>query len=164
MSDGGWNRPRRGGAIRNAVDWDGMWTNFQADAFRPGFHVSSSDEDCAAELHFKIGDSIHTIVGKTGEGHAEMNALRQLIILCKYDAEVFTQILRAGVTVVCIEKPCCYRCSCILGALGIVASVGTRKNAKKMGKTQWGGLSEEDRAFIEAHLGITKYSIESLAQ
>jgi hypothetical protein len=69
-----------------------------------------------------------------------------------------------GVEVECTEKPCCYRCSCILGALGIVANDGTRKSSSSMGSTQWGGLGPEERDFIELYLGIKSGSIEALAR
>ena len=36
-------------------------------------------------------------------------------------------------------------------------------SGKSMGSTQWGGLGPEERAFIEAYLGIKKGSIEALA-
>ena len=145
------------------IDWGDKWDDFEAAVFKTGVDKSSSSQDCAASLNVRVGSLIHTISGETGGGHAEMDALKQLIILCGYDAVRFTTVLGRGVTVGCTEKPCCYRCSCMLGALGIVATSGTKKSSKSMGSTQWGSLGPDERAFIEAYLGIKKGSIEALA-
>jgi hypothetical protein len=47
-------------------------------------------------------------------------------------------LARGGKTVACTAKPCCYRCSIVLGLLGFAPrTAATRKAQSGMGSTQW---------------------------
>ena len=86
--------------------------------------------------------------GNSGAGHAEMNALEEFLKnACGYNAVTFGNSF--PISIFCEEKPCCYYCSAMMGLLGIVPRTSqTRKNKKRMGKTQWGGLSLPSLQFV----------------
>lgn len=72
---------------------------------------------------------------KNKRGHAEIDALYQFFkaagwsdaVIGSYDLEID-----------CPAKPCCVRCSAILGLLGVSAAPNQRKTTGTMGKTAYG--------------------------
>lgn len=75
-------------------------------------------------------------VGNSGTGvHAEMNAVAAALAAAG-NLNALRQI--AGKTVDCRAKPCCYRCSIVLGLLGFSPQTHhTTKTRRGMGQTQW---------------------------
>lgn len=68
--------------------------------------------------------------------HAEMDALNDILI--GMGDSLDDVIAYPNKTVDCTAKPCCYRCSIILGLLGFSARTGgTKKTRRGMGQTQW---------------------------
>jgi len=96
--------------------------------------------------------------GSSGAGHAEMNALNDAL-------ETLGSLgaIRAArsKTVACTAKPCCYRCSIVLGLLGFRAhSQHTKKTRSGMGSTQWvlpqplKGALEDDYGDIQTLVAV----------
>lgn len=85
--------------------------------------------------------------GATGVGgHAEMNALLKVLADL---GDLDTVIATGGKTVECTAKPCCYRCSVVLGLLGFSAhSDDTTKTRSGMGGTQWAMPADLKRAVM----------------
>jgi hypothetical protein len=74
--------------------------------------------------------------GNSGKGHAEMDALNQMLVANGKNLAALLEL--DGKTVTCTAKPCCYRCSVVLGLLGFApSSAETKKTASGMGSTQW---------------------------
>jgi hypothetical protein len=109
------------------------FVNFQA--------VSTNDagdgsEECTVTLHYTGG----SVEGKTGNGHghAEMDALHQLWAdVCNKDVDTFLTYSR-NLKLDCTDKPCCVKCSTVLGWMGVVPrTTATKKTPYTMGKTSW---------------------------
>lgn len=82
----------------------------------------------------RIGEIPYT--GASGNGHAEMDALNDILIGNGDDLSAVRA--HAAKTVECTAKPCCYRCSVVLGLLGFAPyTAATRKTRSGMGSTQW---------------------------
>jgi cytidine deaminase len=103
----------------------------------------SSSQDCSARLHYIIGDYVtglqfNHVEGSTGQGHghAEMDALHKFWTdICAKDLTTFISYRKK---IQCESKPCCVRCSAVLGLLGIEAlDEDTRKTRSTMGSTEW---------------------------
>ncbi len=167
-------RPRRATRVPKAApDWARYWSEFEAPETESG---GDGAADCMATLHY---DPARTIPGSTGTGHAEMVALDEFIKnVCRMDrgemGKYFDRehkrdrkgkllVSPAKVRIECTAKPCCLRCSSVLGALKIGAAPGTFKTRRPMGSTQWGGLSPAVRGLICEYLEISQLSIEALA-
>lgn len=72
----------------------------------------------------------------TGPCHAEMSALNDVLI--RNGGNLDDVISHNLKTVSCTAKPCCYRCSIVLGLLGFrPATPQTKKTCSGMGSTQW---------------------------
>ncbi|UCC53939.1 MAG: hypothetical protein JSV68_08185 [Anaerolineaceae bacterium] len=68
--------------------------------------------------------------------HAEMDALNKLLIA--HGGSLDDIISHNVKTVACTAKPCCYRCSIVLGLLRFKAATdSTKKTESGMGSTQW---------------------------
>jgi hypothetical protein len=91
--------------------------------------------------------------GKAGAGHAEMKALADILAGEKsLDAIIKNTVAK---TVECTAKPCCYRCSIVLGLLGFKAKDDkTMKTKSGMGGTQWYMASDLATALEKAYPGI----------
>lgn len=88
----------------------------------------------------------------SGAGHAEMRALTNYI---QSGGTVATLLaLDSDDKVVqCEEKPCCAKCSAILGLLGFSGSARTKKTKSTMGSTQW-ALPPVLREALESELNV----------
>ena len=74
-------------------------------------------------------------IGRTGKGHghAEMDALYQFV------KDKTVPHANVSLELSCTAKPCCVRCSAVLGLLNVsTANDNTHKSPKAMGSTQWG--------------------------
>ena len=158
------DRPRRTIVQKQAVDWDDKWDAFSAE--------ETSDKgdgkmDCKAILYYAkdVTDTSQgyiQIFGETGSGHAEMNALDEFIrTICGSKSATLSTYCAAGALFIeCTTKPCCCRCSAILGALSVrPSSSDTKKTKAPMGSTQWGGLSPTVRDVIATYLGTCSEDI-----
>ena len=99
-------------------------------------------ESCDAELAV---DGIR-YYGKTGtgQGHAEMDALNNMIkaMIADYDklrieAAAKTLLGAKKKTVFCPSRACCKKCSAVLHKLGFKAGKDSSFSDESMGKTQW---------------------------
>ena len=81
---------------------------------------------------------------KHGCGHAEMDALAQYVATGNNTFE--------NMVLSCTTKPCCVRCSAVLGLLGIEACDRTLKYSKPMGSTEW-GISDSVAKAVANHIG-----------
>ena len=168
-------RPRRATRVAKAdPDWAKYWSEFEAPETEAG---GDGAADCMATLYYHPAG---TIPGSTGTGHAEMVALDEFIRkICRMDPNEMRKyfdrehkrdrkgnllVSPAKVRIECTAKPCCLRCSSVLGALKIGAMPGTFKTRRSMGSTQWGGLSPAVRGLICEYLEISQLSIEALAR
>jgi hypothetical protein len=110
-------------------------------------------ESCEVNLFYAVKPvttGYFVIKGSTGKGygHAEMHALHQLLV--EIGVAAFDNY---DVRIDCTKKPCCARCSVVLGFLGVkVANGATKKSNKCMGSTQW-GVSMKVRELIKAKGG-----------
>ncbi|MGH7122030.1 MAG: hypothetical protein ACREFP_24065 [Acetobacteraceae bacterium] len=165
-----------------------MWEAFSAEETED---KGDGREECQAVLYYpkdlaactpaskivEVGD----IVGTTGQGHAEMNAITESIRKFCMTGDAATLEQRAlllksycdsgQLSIKCTAKPCCVKCSAALGALNfspITDHSGgdvshTRKTRKTMGSTQWGGLMPDVRGIIAQYLAISLESFEELS-
>jgi hypothetical protein len=102
-------------------------------------------------------------VGVSGtNGHAEMNALDAIFKLHGYDQGKCATILDSGITVKCEAKPCCVRCSVVLGGIGAGAETdNTKKINKTMGQTQW-VVSQKLAEILATYLGVSEWEIKNI--
>lgn len=92
------------------------------------------------------GTSHHT-------GHAEMDALNALLTSHPNMMDDWPAFLALTKTIKCDTKPCCYRCSVVLGLLNFApAGSTTRKTSSGMGQTQW-VLPEPLNTHLKGHFG-----------
>jgi hypothetical protein len=123
-------------------------------------------QECGAYLLYKdsAGTAQPPIRGETvaKEGHAEMNALNRFLRdQCGYDGSKLKEFqTRNGdkkdpvLAIDCTAKPCCVRCSIVLGALGFWATPGTSKTTRAMGSTNW-GMHPRAEQFLRDFLGLS---------
>ena len=106
-----------------------------------------------------------TYVGVSGEGHAEINALAQL---CQDQGIVNGNVLVDdwALGLECEAKPCCCRCSAILGLLDVVGSDKTLKCPQTMtagGTWGFGGGSDNLKQVLRSlGLDVTQGVIRDL--
>jgi hypothetical protein len=131
----------------SAIAQDQLKVGFAAFNAEEGSGGSSS-QDCDARLHYIIGNyqtglQFNHVEGSTGQGHghAEMDALHKFWTeICVEDLTVFVSYQKK---IQCESKPCCVRCSAVLGLLGIEAlDPDTKKTRATMGSTEWAVTSE----------------------
>jgi hypothetical protein len=127
--------------VKQGKDWiQDYWDKFVTAETKKG----DGEKDCVAVLTYR-GEERGSITGVTGvEGHAEIHALSQFFRnVCKYDLATLRRYQalntgkKAALQIKCTAKPCCVRCSVVLGGLGFRASKATYKNRSAMGQTQW---------------------------
>jgi hypothetical protein len=128
-------------------------------ALRAGYNAFNATETDDTKSGTTTTAAVLTIqdipyAGKSGNGHAEMDALNDMLIGKGGTAEDLEEIrTTAGKTVTCTTKPCCYRCSVVLGLLGFApSSAATRKTSSGMGSTQW-VLQEPLKSVLTARYG-----------
>lgn len=125
------------------------WNAFSAAEGEGG----DGEESCTVKLYYGAGGSCE-VCGATGQGHghAEMDAIWKLFMdVCGGDIEKFRKYL-GTLKIECEDKPCCRRCSAILGLLKAAATAGTKKTSKNMGSTEW-SLVPDLRRLLEGLLG-----------
>lgn len=150
-------QPRRSTRKRRLSYTPGQLSDIAQDQFVLGFDnfdvsekkSDNSDQDCQATILYRIPPRgrWRRIEGSTGEGHghAEMDALHKLWVgVCGEDFAIYSGY---SLAVECLAKPCCCRCSAVLGLLGISATKGTYKTRATMGSTEW-GVSREVRELL----------------
>lgn len=125
---------------------------------KPGTGGSSS-ENCDARLFFELRGGQQNSPGQdyvdgstkekntTGCGHAEMAALHKFWVhKCGKDKAIFVGAFCRVIQ--CEAKPCCCRCSAVLGLLSVSPlSDDTKKTRDTMGGTNW-GISDELRDLL----------------
>jgi hypothetical protein len=111
------------------------------DAFKATETSASGSltQDCQASLTYVLTNettSDHTDGDtKNGRGHAEMDAIHQFSVnKCRKDLATFTGATKS---VSCTDRPCCVRCSAVMGLLSIRAETGTMKTRSTKGSTEW---------------------------
>ncbi|MEL6998531.1 MAG: hypothetical protein AAFP68_09750, partial [Pseudomonadota bacterium] len=110
-----------------------LWNGYIAFAANETTQTTGGGNDTSATL--LIG-SIRYGGSSTSVCHAEMDALNDILIGNGDDLQAV--IAHADKKVECEAKPCCYRCSVVLGLLGFAPfDEKTLKTAKGMGQTQW---------------------------
>lgn len=132
--------PESASSVKQGKGWIWeYWDKFVTEIKTKG----DGAQDCVALLTYN-GAETGSIAGVTGvEGHAEIHALSQFFRnVCKYDLPTFQKyqalnIKKVALQIQCTSKPCCVKCSVVLGGLGFRASENTYKNPIAMGKTEW---------------------------
>lgn len=116
-------RPKRMRAEYRTFDIGDAWDSFDAEE-QVGDHDDHSAQ-CRVEIFLDSDEfdvpsgPIEGLTGR-GHGHAEMDALHEL--LEKVGDEVMKGILEEGaVSLDCVAKPCCVHCSTMLGMLNVRA-------------------------------------------
>jgi hypothetical protein len=122
------------------------WNTFKA---KESTNTKSGTTETYAVLNYNGKD----YPGKAGAGHAEMKALVDILADAKsLDAIKDDKTVK---TVECTGKPCCYRCSIVLGLLGFKAKDDkTMKTKSGMGGTQWYMAPDLATALEKAYPGI----------
>lgn len=163
------SRPKREIPVMdNDFKWAAKWEQFAAEETKKkGDGIST----CKADLYFRDDiiapkkDRWMFYPGSTGTGHAEMNALHQFINdICSNNVDILELFVEnKGLRIDCSAKPCCRRCSSVLGALKVIPwDNETTKTTKTMGSTQWGGLGPVQSGVVCQLLKITPQTFESL--
>lgn len=125
------SRARKPGAVvLNPAQLREGYENFGAEETPD---TSSGENDTSVQL---------IVNGQTFSGfskstsHAEIDALNKILTDKHWSLDELIAVQNK--TVKCEQKPCCYRCSIVLGLLGFQpVSNTTRKTASGMGQTQW---------------------------
>lgn len=123
--------------------WDLMdtgYTNFKAQEVGP--NEGDGTQSCDATLYYLPagagGGVWSNAKGSTADhnGHAEMAAIFNFWVnVCQENYATFSGATKR---IECTSKPCCVRCSAILGLLLIARqSTATKKTSYTMGGTQW---------------------------
>lgn len=95
--------------------------------------TKSGTQDTTATLSVS---GISYVGSSKSPGHAEMDALNDILI--GNGDSLDDVIAHDNKTVSCTAKPCCFKCSIVLGLLGFgPASGATLKTRSGMGGTQW---------------------------
>lgn len=100
----------------------------------------------------------NTVPGKSGygKGHAEMAALYEYYSKTHGNNERRFLANVGGTKLDCTSKPCCVRCSAILGLLGVQPyRDSTKKTQDTMGSTEW-GMHPDLRNVLRNHEGIQR--------
>ena len=142
-------------------------TQYKGDLLDDGYaafgttklEFNDGNESCKATLtstHQKTRDVVK-YTGETGKeaGHAEIHALLQFLKAISFSVTAFDEY---NLTITCLSKPCCKRCSAVMGLLKIAASDGTYKSAKSMGSTSY-SLPPSVRQFLATKLSTTDQKI-----
>lgn len=144
-------------AYAMTVDMRECWEAFDA----PEDPASDGEESCVATIYDRTRPKA-TYPGATGKGagHAEMHGLLQLLQACEKGGRSLEDLLlNEEVEVLCVDKPCCARCSVILGLLGVKARKGTTKTKFTMGSTSY-SIADELKQFIMETFGYTEGAVE----
>ena len=118
-------------------------------------HVDLIDGEEAVD---GIRDGYAGATGK-GEGHAEMNALQQIVEAFNSSVDDFGKY---SFRIECLEKSCCVRCSAVMGLIGATPVGRTYKSPESfLGGGSW-ALTPTLRAFLAKYLGMTEEDLMSL--
>ena len=144
-------------------DWSASWEKYNAAVQDKGDGVP----ECVATIYWEYKNKKGTKKGATTSlcGHAEMDCLDELLGLCQdkgWDPKTFFE--DGSFEVSCEHKSCCWRCSAVLGALGVKAKENTFKTKKSMlGGGSW-GTSNKVKTFLSDFLKIEEANIEEMAK
>jgi hypothetical protein len=112
-----------------------------AEFIRSGFEKftaasgSEGDGSQSTQASLYIGTKKYDGSTANGHGHAEMDGLYQF---CQDKGEdAAATLARYKKKVSCTSKPCCVKCSAILGHLGFAPKGATKKIYHTMGGTEW---------------------------
>ena len=112
------------------------WENFEADEQVGAY--ADPEPACEVELfvdsaEYDIPEEAKHIIGKTGRGHghAETDALEQLVTLVKNHEVVKGLFEEGAVTLECTDKPCCAHCSTLLGLLNVWPRTSDTKKSRR---------------------------------
>lgn len=148
------SRRARGGPTYKGDLLDDGYAAFDTDERE----FNDGEESCTATLTAtdRANKSVKYL-GETGKGagHAEIHALVQFLKAISYSITAFDDY---NLTITCLSKPCCKRCSAVMGLLKIAATGGTYKSSKSMGSTSY-SLPPDVRQFLAKRLVTTEQKI-----
>jgi len=121
---------------------------------------SEGDGKNATAIKLKIGKRVYPGATGLNHGHAEMDALYDF---CKeHGDDAIAEFKKAKVkTISCTKKPCCVKCSAIMGHLGFRPAAGTNKTYHTMGGTEW-GVDPIVKKFIAAYASVSEDTITGM--
>jgi hypothetical protein len=148
---------------KNTYNWVDSWTEF--DALQRD--VGDGVPECVATIYWIFGKSYGNVKGatKSGRGHAEIDCLCNLVDLCSEKQWDLNTFFSEGIfEVSCENKSCCWRCSAVLGALGVTADEKTFKTTKSMlGGGNWAIPHSELKKLLCDRLNIKEEVLNQMA-